>query len=255
MSKLLTWYQICAEMLWWKPSLPHHYWSHWKRLVQCNHTMVLIPYKITAESTFWANQDLLPINNVKMTSIFLFVHFTNTEWGRHEVSMQKSKIENGFGYRFTHYLHADTCFVWGNMCRFSIFFPLYTGAVRKIFPHGWQRHGNGQYHGMEMQGAKASATMVSLPRIIQDLHVNTLKPTRNGHHYQDDIFKPMHEFWLKLHWSIFPEDPINNIPALAQIMAWHQPGNEPLSETMMVRLTTHICLTYNGDSNRILIML
>ena len=32
-------------------------------------------------------------------------------------------------------------------------------------------------------------------------------------------------------------------PALLQIMAWCQPGNKPLSESMMVSLPTHICPT------------
>ena len=30
-----------------------------------------------------------------------------------------------------------------------------------------------------------------------------------------------------------PMDPINNIQALFQIMAWHQSGDKPLSEPMM----------------------
>ena len=38
-----------------------------------------------------------------------------------------------------------------------------------------------------------------------------------------------------------PKSPINNIPALVQIMTWHQPGNKPLSEPMLVNLVTHIC--------------
>ena len=37
--------------------------------------------------------------------------------------------------------------------------------------------------------------------------------------------------------------PINNIPALVQIMAWCRPGDKPLSEPMMVSLLTHICVT------------
>ena len=36
--------------------------------------------------------------------------------------------------------------------------------------------------------------------------------------------------------------PINNIPALVQIMAWHRPGNKSLSEPMMARLLTHLCI-------------
>ena len=40
-----------------------------------------------------------------------------------------------------------------------------------------------------------------------------------------------------------PKGPINNIPALVQIMAWRLPGDKPLSEPMMVSLLTHICVT------------
>ena len=40
-----------------------------------------------------------------------------------------------------------------------------------------------------------------------------------------------------------PKGPINNIPELVQIMAWRRPGDKPLSEPMMVSLTTHICVT------------
>ena len=40
-----------------------------------------------------------------------------------------------------------------------------------------------------------------------------------------------------------PKCPINNIPALVQIMDWCRPGDKPLSEPMMVSLLTHICVT------------
>ena len=40
-----------------------------------------------------------------------------------------------------------------------------------------------------------------------------------------------------------PKDQINNIPALVQIMAWRRAGDKPLSEPMMLRLPTHICVT------------
>ena len=39
-----------------------------------------------------------------------------------------------------------------------------------------------------------------------------------------------------------PQNPINNIPALVQIMAWRRPGDKPLSEPTMVKLPTHICV-------------
>ena len=44
---------------------------------------------------------------------------------------------------------------------------------------------------------------------------------------------------MNISLKFIPKGPINNIPALVQIMAWHRPGN-PLSETMMVILPTHI---------------
>ena len=53
----------------------------------------------------------------------------------------------------------------------------------------------------------------------------------------------MLEFRLKFHWSFLPKDPINNVQALVQIMAWHRPGDKPLSEPMVVKLPMHICVT------------
>ena len=57
------------------------------------------------------------------------------------------------------------------------------------------------------------------------------------------FFMKMYQYRLKFHWSsFFPKGPINK-PALVQIMAWRRPGDIPLSEPMMIRLPTHICVT------------
>ena len=48
---------------------------------------------------------------------------------------------------------------------------------------------------------------------------------------------------IKISLKFVSKGPINNIPALVQIMAWRWPGDKPLSEPMMVRLLTHICIT------------
>ena len=53
-----------------------------------------------------------------------------------------------------------------------------------------------------------------------------------------------YEFRLEFHWSLFLGGPINNIPALVQIMTWCRSGHKPLSEPMMVRLLMHICITW-----------
>ena len=48
---------------------------------------------------------------------------------------------------------------------------------------------------------------------------------------------------IKISLKFVPKGSINNIPALVQIMAWRRPGDKPLSESMMVSLPTHICVT------------
>ena len=68
---------------------------------------------------------------------------------------------------------------------------------------------------------------------------------QNGHNFTDNIFKYIflnENVWISINISlkIVPKDQINNIPALVQIMAWHQPGDKPLSEPMMVSLLTHM---------------
>ena len=80
------------------------------------------------------------------------------------------------------------------------------------------------------------------------VHVNTLSPRQNGRHFPDDIFRCIflnENVWISIEVSLkfFPKGPINNLPALVQIMAWRRSGDKPLSEPMMVNLLTHICVT------------
>ena len=51
--------------------------------------------------------------------------------------------------------------------------------------------------------------------------------------------------WISINISLMsvPNGPINNIPALVQIMAWRRSGDKSFSEPLMVRLLTHICVT------------
>ena len=78
--------------------------------------------------------------------------------------------------------------------------------------------------------------------------VNTLRSRQNGRHFPDDIFKWIfvnENVWISINISLnfVPRGPINNIPTLVRVMAWRRPGDKPLSEPMMVRLPTHICVT------------
>ena len=42
----------------------------------------------------------------------------------------------------------------------------------------------------------------------------------------------------KISLKFVPTGPVNNIPALVQIVAWRRSGDKPLSEPMMVSLPT-----------------
>ena len=91
---------------------------------------------------------------------------------------------------------------------------------------------------------------------------NTLRPRQDGRHFPDDIFKWI--FLNKIIWILIEisslvlkfvlKGPINNIPALVQIMAWRRPGYKPLSEPMMISVPTHICITrpqwVNGEIDK-----
>ena len=77
---------------------------------------------------------------------------------------------------------------------------------------------------------------------------NTFRSRQNGCHFADDTFKRIFlneniKISIKISRKFVPKVPINNNPALVLIMAWRRPGDKPLSETMMVRLPTQICVT------------
>ena len=80
------------------------------------------------------------------------------------------------------------------------------------------------------------------------LWLNTLRPRQNVCHLAVSTFKYifLNENVIisaKISLRFVPKGPINIIPALVQIMAWRRPGDKPLSEPMMVRLPTRICVT------------
>ena len=92
---------------------------------------------------------------------------------------------------------------------------------------------------------------MSYYKILQSL--NTLRPRQNGCKFTEDTFKRIYlnedvRIFIKIPLKFVPKGPINNIPALVQIMAWHRPGDKPLSEPMLDSpmldsLLTYICVT------------
>ena len=94
----------------------------------------------------------------------------------------------------------------------------------------------------------AGACMFSCLFLHNPKLVNTLRPGQNGRRFADDVFKCIflnENVWIlhKVSLKFVPEVPIDNIPALVQILAWSLSGDKPLSEPMMVSLLTHICVT------------
>ena len=78
---------------------------------------------------------------------------------------------------------------------------------------------------------------------------NTLRLRQNGRHFPDNISKCIFLsanvlISIKISLKFVPMGPINNIPALVQIMACCRPGDKPLSEPMVVSLLTHRCVTW-----------
>ena len=77
--------------------------------------------------------------------------------------------------------------------------------------------------------------------------LNTLRPRRSRRHFADDSLRYIflnENIWISIKISLksIAKSPINNIPTLVQIMAWRRPGDKPLSEAMMVRLLTQLCI-------------
>ena len=71
---------------------------------------------------------------------------------------------------------------------------------------------------------------------------NIMRPRQNGRYFSY-IFKCIffsESVWilLKISLRFVPNGPINNIPALVQIMAWHRQGDKPLSDPVVVGLLT-----------------
>ena len=107
---------------------------------------------------------------------------------------------------------------------------------------------NGNFH----MGKTTSLYWISLKTafilIGMSCLINTLRLRRNRQHLQmtfSNAFFFNDCVWISLTISLkfVPRVPINNIPALVQIMAWCRPGDKPLSEPKMVSLPMHICVT------------
>ena len=117
------------------------------------------------------------------------------------------------------------------------------------------RHRNARWHMAKAPppGQVNMNSVVWLPidqhelwRHCEGIVAKTLK--QNVCHFADDTFNYIFlngnvRFSIKISLRLVPKSPFNNIPALVQLMAWRLPGDRPLSEPMIIRLLTHICVT------------
>ena len=119
--------------------------------------------------------------------------------------------------------------------------PSYDDVLRQV-PH---EEYNRVCHPAAIAGATILVPCHVMTMSLQWLNFNTLRSWGNGQHFADNIFKCIffnENAWIliKISLKFVPMGPINNTPALVQIMDWRWPGNKPLSEPMMVNIPTHI---------------
>ena len=83
--------------------------------------------------------------------------------------------------------------------------------------------------------------------MVSSHYLKTLRLRQNGHHFPDGTFIRIFlnedvRILLKISLKFVPKGPIDNDPALVQIMAWCQLGDKQLSESMIIILLMHICI-------------
>ena len=83
-----------------------------------------------------------------------------------------------------------------------------------------------------------TSTIFQRPLTVSTHSLNTLRLRYNGHHWSDGIFECIfinEKFCIliKISLKFVRKGPIDNNPALVQIMARHWIGNKPLSEPMI----------------------
>ena len=76
---------------------------------------------------------------------------------------------------------------------------------------------------------------------------NTLRPRQNGHHFADDTFKRIFlDENVRVSLKFVLKGPIDNIPALVQIMAWRRSGTSHyLNQWWLIRWRIYASLGLN----------
>ena len=85
----------------------------------------------------------------------------------------------------------------------------------------------------EFQQAKHTKNMSNEKTLV-----NTLRQRQNGGYFADNMlkctfFKERFDILIQISLKFVTKVPIDDMPTLIQIMAWHRTGAKPLSESMM----------------------
>ena len=140
-----------------------------------------------------------------------------------------SLSEPMFRYKKAHsYMMFQPCFFRVDLLPYDLITQLFkilsieTKQEKGLYPQQWVE-------------STVPVTLVS----VTWQHLNSLRPRQDGRHFAD-VFKCNflnENAWIPIKKSLkfFPKGPINNIPALVQIMAWRRTGDKPLSEPMMTQ--------------------
>ena len=89
--------------------------------------------------------------------------------------------------------------------------------------------------------------------LVIDHSINSSLPRQNGCHFADNLFICIfvnEKFCILITISLkfVPKGPIDNIPALVQIMVWRRIGGKPLSEPMLT-ISTDACMRHKGETS------
>ena len=87
-----------------------------------------------------------------------------------------------------------------------------------------------------------ASIFLSFDPISVRVNINSSPPEKNGCHFADDIFRCIFVYekfciLIKISLKFVLKGPIDNNPALVQILAWRRIGDKPLFEPMLTQIT------------------
>ena len=125
-----------------------------------------------------------------------------------------------------------------------------------ILPYGftrpqWVTVAVAEYKGLMHRGLKSGRHLAD---ILKAISFNSSPPGRDYPLFADDIFRYIFvnekfRILVKISLNFVPEGPIDNEPALVQILAWRRIGDKPLSEPALTHSQMHKCGTKGGGVN------